>query len=81
MRELKSLIHYGVRDPAVPNTAGTGKYSDGDPFINLQGYTYWSSTSRTAHETLAWSVDMIEGEVTVGAKATLYNVWPVRGGQ
>jgi hypothetical protein len=82
VRELHSLVHYGFRDPAVSNTAGTAAWlKSGDPFINLQGFTYWSSTSRTAHETLAWSVDMIEGEATVSAKSSKHNVWPVRGGQ
>jgi hypothetical protein len=42
--ELSSLIHRGHYDPALPNTAGTGWWSEGDPFTNVQN-NYWSSTT------------------------------------
>ncbi len=48
VKEYLSLIHYGVSAPAVPDTLGTGQWSQGDPFINLQsadeGPSYLSST-------------------------------------
>ena len=34
VRELHSLIHYGFYNPALPNTEGTGKWTEGDPFTN-----------------------------------------------
>ena len=47
VKELQSLIHYGVSAPALPNTAGTGKWSEGEPFTNVQ-FVYWSSTTYAA---------------------------------
>jgi hypothetical protein len=84
VRELQSLVHYGVITPSLPNTDGTGQYSQGDPFIGVQPYHYWSSTSRAGDDPIppfAWSVDMTNGDVEINAKTNTYNVWPVRGGQ
>jgi len=36
VKELQSLIHYGFLEPAVPNTAGTGQWIEGDPFNYVQ---------------------------------------------
>ena len=41
VRELQSLIHYGVHSPAIPDTAGTGKWSEGDPFSGVVSSLYW----------------------------------------
>ena len=83
VRELQSLIHYGVDGPAVPDTAGTGSWSAGDPFTNIVSTSYWSSTTLAGGDTNAWLVDMFAGGVTTSAKALVqpYYVWPVRGGQ
>ena len=35
VKELQSLIHYGVYNPALPNTPGTGQWSESDPFTNV----------------------------------------------
>ena len=81
LREMLSLVHYGVFDPALPNTAGTGQWSEGNPFTGVQPYYYWTSTSRASLTTNAWSVDMIGGNVVFKPKTDIYDVWPVRGGQ
>jgi hypothetical protein len=81
VRELQSLVHYGFFDLALPNTVGTEKWSQGDPFTGVQPWFYWSSTTRAGLTTRAWSVDMISGEVSFDFKTDIYNVWPVRGGQ
>ena len=87
IKELESLIHYGVHDPALPNTIGDGKWSEGDAFTGVpcnvancsQGY-YWSSN------TAAGSGDGIYlyfggGFVqSVSKTHDGFNVWPVRGG-
>jgi len=96
VRELQSLIHYGVNDPAVPDTIGTGKCQPGDPFINLRSWFYWTSTTyeeyragaarRFSH---AWCVNMFDGHLAHGVdgydpdlftKSHRFLVWPVRGG-
>ena len=83
IRELQSLIHYGFNDPALPNTNGTGKWSEGDPFIGVQcnvtycGY-YWSSTTATGSGDAFY---MYLGGGFVGGLSKNhygYFVWPVR---
>ena len=80
MRELQSLIHYGVYNPAVPNTAGTGKWTSGDPFTGVQSGDYWSSTT-DAICTDARYVDLLNGCMGSLEKTNTYYVWPVRGGE
>lgn len=47
LREIISISHLGFESPCIPNTAGTGKWTAGDPFINLQPTAfYWTSTPR-----------------------------------
>jgi hypothetical protein len=84
IRELQSLFHYGFRSPAVSNTAGTGKWSEGDPFTDVQGDDdYWSSTTCPSDLDVpfAYYVNMGLGTVSYDNKGTTYYVWPVRGGQ
>lgn len=81
VREMQSLVHYGFYNLALPNTVGTGQYSQGDPFIGVQPYYYWTSTTRASNTSWAWSVDMVSGEVNTNLKTNIYDVWPVRGGQ
>ena len=79
--ELLSLVHYGVYSPALPNTAGTGQWTEGNPFTGVQSSYYWSSTSNASYAALAWRVDLGSGFVFANAKTGAYYVWPVRGGQ
>jgi hypothetical protein len=82
VRELNSLIHYGVAIPALPDTAGTGQCSEGDPFNNVpsKGF-YWSSTTYAGHTPFAWGVSTHYGSVYYEVKANPSPyVWPVRGG-
>jgi hypothetical protein len=83
VRELHSLIHWGFFNPALPNTAGTGKLTEGDPFTGVQTVgSYWSSTDYAWFTTTsAWEVDMDDGYVSGGDKANGFYVWPARGGQ
>ena len=80
-RELFSLIHDGYYSPAVPNTVGTGQWSEGDPFNNVQSDFYWSSTSLAYQTVGAWYVYMDTGSVGDFDKSGFVYVWPVRGGQ
>ena len=81
-KELFSLIHDGYYHPAVSNTAGTGQWSQNDPFTDLQDGYYWSSTTFLASPYDAWPVNMFIGamELTYGAKGIAHHVWCVRGG-
>ncbi len=81
--ELLSLIHLGVYNPAVPNTAGTGKWTtDGDPFTSVQSNYYWSSSTFANNASIAWYVHMKDGGGSRTNKTnSSFYVWPVRGGQ
>jgi hypothetical protein len=81
VREMQSLVHYGVYNPAVPNRAGTGKWTSGDPFTGVQSSFYWSSTTYAGSTTYAWGVGLDDGLVGGGSKTITLYVWPVRGGQ
>lgn len=84
IRELHSLIHYGF-GPTLPNTAGTGRWTEGDPFTNVQMYWYWTSTtdadSYDAVPCCAWHITMDNGWVTPSDKLNRLPVWPVRDGK
>jgi hypothetical protein len=75
-REQVSLVDYGFVSPALSNTSGTGQWSEGAPFLNLQNH-YWTST------TLAWAGDFAHfwstgGNTSNNTKATAYSAWAVR---
>ena len=80
VRELQSIVHYGFFSPAVPNTAGTGQWTAGDPFTAVQSSFYWTSTTDPVfaegldREPVHWR----HGHRRQGGP---YYVWPVRGGQ
>jgi hypothetical protein len=87
VKELQSLINYGVHDPALPDTSGTGKWAEGDPFTGVlcdvtncaHGY-YWSSTTVEGSGD-AYYVYLGGGFVEETSKTHHgYYVWPVRGG-
>ena len=83
VKELQSLIHYGVYGPVLPNTAGTGKWSEGDPFTNVQSALYWSSNTYVGETSYAWYMYMCQGAVGFITKPDYgfdVYVWPVRGG-
>lgn len=85
IREIASLIHYGYSMPALSNTTGTEQWSEEAPFVGVQSYLYWSST--TVHRQAlgsnanAWVVDFSDGDVKFQEKNDFFTysyVWPVR---
>jgi hypothetical protein len=79
VRELYSLVHFGFYDPAVPNTVGTEKWSEGDPFTGVQSGDFWSSTTHGYFTDECWIVDLHNCTVFLGSKDGDRYVWPVRG--
>lgn len=81
VKELQSLIHYGFHNPAVPNTAGTGKWTADDPFTGVQSAYYWSGSTYAGMPSGAWYVSMGGGYANGMDKSSSFHyVWPVRGG-
>ena len=82
VRELHSLVHFGVNLPALPDTAGTGQWSEGDPFANVAALqSYWTSTSVVGGALNAWWIYLGNGDTQSAPRANGARVWPVRGGQ
>ncbi len=83
LRELQSLVHYGVVNPAVPNAAGTGQCLNDAAcaFSGVANSMYWSSSTLAINSGLAWFVNMNNGYVFHENKTIINYVWPVRGGQ
>lgn len=81
LREMQSLIHYAFYNPALSNTSGWEKWTEGVPFAGVQSDYYWSSTTYAASTASAWFVDLRYGHVVYASKTSTVYVWPVRGGQ
>jgi len=79
--ELGSLIDWRW-NPAVPNTEGTGQWSQNDPFTDVYQYGNWTSTTYRNDTAQAWLMQMHGGYgCRYGCdKTKSYRVWPVRGG-
>ena len=79
VRELHGLVHFGMNLPALSDTAGTGQWSEGDPFASVATpHNYWTSTSIAGTPQNAWQIYMGTGAAQPGPKANGYRVWPVR---
>jgi len=63
VRELLSLVDFGWGPPALCNTAGTGQWTQNDPFTGVQSGYYWSSTTDAGYTSYAWYVHLYDGYV------------------
>ena len=72
VKELQSLIDFNNYDPALPT---------GHPFTNVQSKYYWTSTTQGQSTSNKWQVNIHDGLLRTNSRiSTIYNVWPVRGG-
>jgi hypothetical protein len=69
-RELRSLISYQTRKPALP---------EDHPFENLFLGWYWTSTTAAINPAYAWYLHMEGSRMFYGGKSQPFLVWPVRG--
>jgi len=79
--KLHSLVDLRWVGPALPDTAGTGQWSEGNPFTGVQSDYYWSSTTTAYYPVNAWVVHLSDGVVGRENPVNPRYVWPVRGGQ
>ena len=82
VRELQSLIDYAFSNPALPNTLGTGQWTEGRPFQGVKSDDYWSSSTMAVGPDNAWYVNFWTGNLYMesAGKINLKWVWCVRGG-
>lgn len=71
-REMRSLVDYSAFGPALPA---------GNPFSDLLGDTYWTSTTDAGQPDRAWTVSMFDGSLGVSGKLNggILSAWPVSG--
>ena len=79
INELLTLVDREFFNPAVPNTAGTGKWTtDGEPFTTVQNLVHWSSTSVAHNKAAAWRVHFGTGDTSSGGKGSNAHFFGVR---
>jgi hypothetical protein len=71
-KERQSLTDFSQYYPPLPQ---------GHPFLNVQSFSYWSSTTSATSTDYAWVVSMDSGHVNLNPKFAGHYVWPVRAGQ
>ncbi|MCP4540411.1 MAG: DUF1566 domain-containing protein [Chloroflexi bacterium] len=81
VNELATLTDFGFDDPAVPNTAGTGQWTQGNPFNNIiSSGQYWTSTDYAGNPgAQKWVINMRGGFRNFTGVTGNHKVWPVRG--
>ena len=72
LKEFQSLLDYGQSAPALP---------PGHPFVNVQTYAYWSSTTVQNYPDIAWFVRLFFGYVFYDDKLASGFAWAVRDGR
>ncbi len=86
INELTSLIDYQYYI-SLPNTSGTGPWTDGDPFILVgaaNNFRYWSSTTRMGDDGEGYTFIVYFERPTISealkSQADI-GLWPVKGGK
>jgi len=69
-RELRSLIDYQARDPALP---------PGHPFREVYPGWYWTSTRFARDPGFVWWVQLTGGRMFYSHQSQYHLLWPVRG--
>ena len=69
-RELRSLISFQTRDPALPET---------HPFKQVFPGWYWTSTTAAISPAHAWYIHLQGARMFYGGKDQSFFIWPVRG--
>jgi hypothetical protein len=80
LESLRNIIYY---KPCLSDTAGTGHWTEGNPFTGAPDtfINHWSSTTIASTPLRAWAITMASGNISYFDKTTSRYVWPVRGGQ
>ncbi len=81
VNELQSLLNRMYTNPPLPNTAGTGQWTSGNPFTNVVYVNYWTSSPYYSGDNV-FVVSMWDARVSYFRRdQTILCAWPVRGGQ
>lgn len=78
--EFTAMFKPACAAPFVPDTTGSGCWSEDDPFSGLQMRMYWSSTPFASNADFAWLARLDIANVTAASVTHDHYVWPVRSG-
>ena len=78
--EFATIFASSCGAPRILNAAGTGCWTEGNPFSGFQLGYYWSSTTDANTPNSAWYAHLSSGGVSTSYTNATYDVWPVRGG-
>ena len=73
-----SLVDSSVGPPNVVNSAGTGVWTAGDPFVGVESSNYWSSTIDPGDLTIAWEALLNIAQIGQLDRSDTLFIWPVR---
>jgi len=76
--ELNSLLHSDFYNPVLSDTPGTGQWTAGEPFTNVQSSFYWTSTTTPSYSGAAYEVHLGLGTIGGNNKEGVNYIWPVR---
>jgi len=85
--ELQTLLDERYDYPALSNAAGTGQWTEGDPFFGTQSGPYWSVTAYDNYPDAVWFVVFSQGYMLFYANESYAHkrgvgyIWPVKDGQ
>jgi hypothetical protein len=79
--EFATIFASTCAAPYILDTAGTGCWTEGNPFSGVKSSYYWSSSTYIANpDGSAWDVNLNFNGVSADFKANTSYVWPVRNG-
>ncbi len=77
IREIMTLPVIDYFNPALSNAMGTGRWREGDAFLQVSTQYYWSSTGQNNGS--AWYMYLYNGSLGISDVNQRYSVWPVKG--
>lgn len=81
MAMIASAKKQGFSNPVLTNSAGTARWTAGDPFLNVQSDCYWVSTDIANAPDHGMAVCLNSGLIVPALNTSLVYFWPVRAGQ
>ncbi len=79
--EWRAMVDKRYLAPALSNATGQETWTEGDLFLGVQSYNYWSATTFVFITPNAWIMNLYYGNLLDYHKSLFCNVWPVRDGE
>ncbi len=77
--EWEAMMDSNYTFPALSNAVGTGIWTEGNAFTGVQADFYWSSSSNSEDQFVAWHANLGLGKMYKDHRSLKKAVWAVRG--